>query len=74
MHGLTLAMVGSGVLIAARRISVPRDRMGARSAALVPCAVNVLTCAVTIIWAFREVFVYEFDHFGTGKDVPVLRS
>jgi hypothetical protein len=70
----TLAILFLDVHIAARRTPVARDRMGARLLALVPCAADVLTCAVTIIWAFREVFVYEFDIFGTGKGVPVLRS
>jgi len=74
MHAPTLAVVCLDELMASRRTRVARDRMGARLLALVPCAADVLTCAVTIIWAFREVFVYEFDIFGTGKGVPVLRS
>ena len=35
---------------------------------------GVLTCAVTVIWAPREVFVHECDYYRAGKDVPVLRS
>ena len=41
---------------------------------LVRSIVGMLTCADTVIWAQREVFFYEYDHFGTGKGVPVLRS
>ena len=44
------------------------------SFALVPSAVGMLTCAVTVICALREVLVYECDHNRAGKDLPVLRS
>src|ERR1017187_1847164 len=74
MRARTLAILCLDVLIAARRTPVARDRMETHLLALVPCAADVLTCAVTIICAFREVFVYEFDIFSAGKGVPVLRS
>ena len=74
VRALMSFITGLDVLISSTRTPVGRDRMGARLLALVPCAVDVLTCAVTFIWAFREVFVYEFDIFRAGKGVPVLRS
>jgi hypothetical protein len=41
---------------------------------LVLTAIGVLTCAVTVIWARRKVFLYECYFHRPGKDVPVLRS
>lgn len=42
--------------------------------ALVGCAPGMLTCAVAVIYAVSEVFVYERYFHRAGKNLPLLRS